>query len=102
MTKIDTNSQNKKVMSIAIAPALHDELKKYAKRRGQSTSSYVQILIEKALTIDVDEEPMVIGKPVDDSILPVVLKVPASLKGDVEGLKAWMEAKIGGIISKLS
>jgi hypothetical protein len=96
------NNQNKKVMSIAIDPLLHDELKKYAKRRGQSASSYVQSLIEKALKIDVDEEPMVIGKPVDESILPVVLKIPAALKGDLDGLKAWMEAKVGGIISKLS
>ena len=73
------------------------------------------MLIEKALKIDVDEEPMVIGKPADeslkslvinvpadDSIMPIVLKIPVSLKGDTEGLKAWMEAKSSGIIGKLS
>lgn len=96
------SNQNKKVMSIAIDPTLHEELKKYAKRRGQSASSYVQSLIEKALKIDVDEEPMIVGKPADESILPVVLRVPTSLKGDLDGLKAWMEAKIGGIVNKLS
>lgn len=94
--------QNKKVMSIAIDPDLHLELKRYAKRRGQSASSYVQSLIEKAMKIDVDEEPVVVGKPVDESIMPVVLKIPASLKGDSDGLKAWLDVKTSGITKKLS
>lgn len=94
--------QNKKVMSIAIDPDLHLELKRYAKRRGQSASSYVQSLIEKAMKIDVDEEPIVVGKPVDDSILPIVLKVPTSLKGDSDGLKAWLDVSASKIAKKLS
>lgn len=95
--------QNKKVMSIAIDPNLQEELKKYAKRRGQSVSSYVQSLVEKGLKIDVDEEPMIVGKPADGSAKPVVLRVPASLlDGDPEALKAWMEAKIVGFVSKIS
>ena len=94
--------QNKKVMSIAIDPDLHLELKKYAKRRGQSASSYVQNLIEKAMKIDVDEEPVIVGKPVDSSIMPVVLKIPTSLKGDADQLKAWLDVKCSGIAKKLS
>ena len=94
--------QNKKVMSIAIDPDLHVELKRYAKRRGQSASSYVQNLIEKAMKIDVDEEPIILGKPVDESILPVVLKIPASLKGDEDGLGAWMETQRAKLVKKLT
>jgi len=96
------SKQNKKVMSIAIDPDLHVELKRYAKRRGQSASSYVQNLIEKAMKIDVDEEPIILGKPVDESILPVVLKIPTTLKGDEEALGAWMETQRAKIVKKLS
>jgi len=96
------SKQNKKVMSIAIDPDLHLDLKKYAKRRGQSASSYVQSLIEKAVKIDVDEEPMVVGRPVDESVKPVVLRVPTSLLGDEGGLKAWLDVRTGKLAKKLS
>ncbi len=104
-------NQNKKVMSIAIDPEMHEELKRNTKQRGLSTSSFVHDLIEKALKIDINEEIVLVGKPVDQTVLPVVfdksvqpvvLKIPVSLKGDAEGLKAWLEVKVSGLVSKLS
>jgi len=126
------SKSNKKVMSIAIRPELHEELKKHAKRRGLSTSSYVGDLVEESVKIDIDEEPMIvaicpelheelkmhsknrnmsdseyvvdlieksikigmdkepmiIAKPLDEEVLPVILKVPKLLleNGDSEEL----------------
>ena len=92
----------KQVMSIAIDPEIFQDLKKNSKQRGISASSFVQDLIEKSLKIDINDEIMMVGKPVDQAILPVVLKIPVSLKGDGEGLKAWLDAKVSGLVNKLS
>lgn len=94
-------AKNKKVMSIAIEPELHDELKQYSKKKGMSVSSYVGVLISKAVKLSIDDDPLVVGKPADEDVLPVILKIPGSLKGDKEGLKAWMDAQTSGIVSKL-
>lgn len=94
---------NKKVMSIAIRPELHDELKKYSKRRGLSASAYVGDLVEKAVKLDIDEEPMIIAKPLDEEVLPVILKVPKPLlaAGDAEQLKKWVSAQANGVYKGL-
>lgn len=94
---------NKKVMSIAIRPELHDELKKYSKRRGLSASAYVGDLVEKAVKLDIDEEPMIIAKPLDEEVLPVILKVPKPLleAGDSEQLKKWVSAQASGVYKGL-
>lgn len=89
-------------MSIAIQPELHEELKAYAKKRRTSASAYIGVLVEPAIKISIDEEPLVIGKPIGEAIVPVVLKIPASLKGNREGLREWMESQSSLIVSKLS
>lgn len=91
-------AKNKKVMSIAIVPDLHEELKRYAKRKGMSTSSYVGNLIEQAVKLNIDDDPMVIGRPIDEEVTPVVLKIPVALKQDAEQLKKWLAAQMGGIM----
>jgi hypothetical protein len=106
-------SKNKKVMSIAIVPDLHEELKRYAKRKGLSASSYVGDLIDQAVKLNIDDDPMVIGKPideevtvltipVDESVSPVVLKIPVALKSDPEQLRKWMAVQMGGILKAIA
>lgn len=94
-------AKNKQVMSIAIEPELHNELKDYCKRKGVSVSSHIGVLISKAVKLPVDDDPIVVGKPVDEDVLPVILKIPANLKGNRDGLKLWMEAQTNGIVNKL-
>jgi hypothetical protein len=94
--------KNKKVMSMAILPELHEELSRYAKRRNMSTSAYVGELITKALKINVDEDPIIIGKDPDEDIMPVILKIPVALKGNRVGLQKWMEVTAKGIVEKLA
>jgi hypothetical protein len=95
-------SKNKKVMSIAIRPELHDELKKFSKRKGLSASTYIGNLIEQAVKLNIDDDPMVIGKPTDDEVVPVVLKIPAGLKNNPDKLKQWMEIQSNGIVKAMT
>jgi len=97
-----SKKNNKKVMSIAIEPELHDNVKEYAKRRGTSASAYIGDLVKKALKISIDEEPMVIGKPSDEEVMPVVLKIPSNLKGNQEGLTEWLTAQCSALTKKLA
>ncbi len=90
-------SKNKKVMSIAIVPDLHEELKRYARRKGMSASTYVGNLVEQAVKLNIDDDPMVIGKPIDEEVVPVVLKIPSALRHDGEQLKRWLAAQMSGI-----
>ena len=95
-------SKNKKVMSIAIVPDLHEELKRYAKRKGQSASAYVGTLIEQAVKLNIDDDPMVIGRPIDEEVTPVVLKIPVTLQSDPEQLKKWLAVQMGGILKAMT
>jgi len=94
-------SKNKKVMSIAIVPDLHEELKRYAKRKGLSASAYVGNLISQAVKLNIDDDCMVIGKPIDEEVTPVVLKIPVALKSDPEQLKRWMAVQMSGILKAM-
>ena len=95
-------SKNKKVMSIAILPDLHDELKRYAKRKAISASVYATNLIEQAVKLNIDDDPMVIGKPVDEDVTPVVLKVPTALRSDADRLQQWMTAQGNALVKAMT
>lgn len=94
-------AKNKKVMSIAIVPDLHEEVKKYARRKGMSASEYVGNLIEQAVGLNIDDDPLVIGKPIDEEVTPVVLKIPVSIKEDAEQLRKWLAAQMSGIMKAI-
>ncbi len=106
-------SKNKKVMSIAIMPDLHEELKRYSKRKGMSTSAYVGELIEQAVKLNIDDDPVVFGKPIDEDIkmkvvkvhvdeTPVVIKVPLAYKSDPEKLQKWLTIQMNGILKAIT
>jgi hypothetical protein len=94
-------THKKQVMSIAIEPDLQSELKEYCRQKDVSVSKYVGMLVAKGVKIPVDDEPIVVGRPADTEVLPVVLTIPANLKGNAEELRAWMEVRVNGIIAKL-
>jgi hypothetical protein len=119
-------AKNKKVMSIAIRPELHEELKRYSKRKATSASSYVGDLIEKALKLEIDDEPVVIGKSIDEDdpfvvrkrvgekdpivirknpeedVKPILLKIPRKLIAYPDKLRIWMKAQVEGIAKQLT
>jgi hypothetical protein len=44
---------------------------------------------------------VIVGKPADEDVVPVMLKIPGNLKGDKVGLEAWLLAQVTGIVNKL-
>ena len=88
-------------MSIAIRPELHEELKKVSKRKGLSTSEYVGNLVEQAVKVNPDDDIMVIGKPVDEDVTPVILKIPMSLKTHPDQLEKWLNMQTSGILKAM-
>ena len=95
-------SKNKKVMSIAIRPELHDELKKLAKRKGLSASTYIGNLVEQAMKLNPDDDPIVVSKPADEDVIPVVLKIPVAFKSNYDKLKTWLDVQSGGILKAMT
>jgi hypothetical protein len=94
-------AKNKKVMSLAIDPGLHEQLKDYCERKDVSASSYLGDLIEKGVKIPVDEEPVIYGKSANENIFKVVLQIPANLKGNKVALAEWLADQSGRLVSKL-
>lgn len=94
-------AKNKVPASFAVAPELLAEVTDYCEKKGISRSDYIGMLLVKAIKLPIDDEPMVMSKP-EDNVIPIVLKLPRSLKGDKEGLEEWMHVQTSGIISKLA
>jgi len=93
--------KNKKVMSIAIKPELHEDLKKFSKRKGISASNYIGNLVEQALKINPDDDPIVFGKPVEEDVMPVILLVPTRLVNNFEKITEWMNFQSAKIIKAI-
>lgn len=89
-------------MSIAIRPELHEQLRKLSKRKGQSASTYVGNLLEQAMKLNPDDDPIVVGKPVDEEVVPVVLKIPQNLIKNYDRLKNWMDVQSNGIVTAMT
>ena len=104
---------NKKVMSIAIMPELHEELKRYSKRKGMSASAYVGELVEQAVKLNIDDDPVIFGKPIDEDVklkvikvhddeMPIVLKIPVGYKNEPEVLQKWLTVQMNGILKAVA
>jgi hypothetical protein len=80
-----------KIMSLSIEPEMQDLLKASAKKAGCSVSHLIRDLVNKHLTLIVNE-----GEEI-----PVILKVPTHLKGDEAGLRQWLTVKVEAIVKAL-
>jgi hypothetical protein len=81
-----------KIMSLSVEPEMQDLLKSSAKKLGISVSELVRNMVDKYLDSVVNS---------GDEI-SVVLQIPASLKGDAEGLNKWLAIRSEGITKALS
>ena len=77
-----------KNMSIAADPEMQSLLKVSAKKLGCSVSELIRTLVTKHLNLIINE----------DEKIPIILRIPSELKGDVEGVKAWMDARVAQIV----
>lgn len=87
----------KSIMSLSIEPALQDYIKREAKQDGISASKLICNLVQKYL---VDRDKMTIIEHNDEQI-PVVLKVPANLRG-TEQVKSWLASRMLALGDRLS
>lgn len=82
---------NKKVniMSLSLDPETQDKLKLQAKQKtNNNVSKLIRELVDKYLVTE-------------DNVIPVILKIPISLKGDQENLQKWLEQKTAAIVNAL-
>ena len=70
-------------MSLSIEPKMQDNLKVSAKKMGWSVSELIRRLVSKHLDLIVN----------DGDEIPVILKIPADLKGNEEKLLLWLNSK---------
>ena len=89
-------------MSIAIAPDLHEVVKRYARHKRQSVSEWMGRLADQATKLNIDDEVVMVGKPIDEDVKTIMLKIPASYLGDEESLRAFMTKMTNGIVEKLA
>ena len=79
------------VMSISVKPETQDLLKVAAKKSGRSVSDLVRVLVEKHLSLVVN----------DGNDIPVVLRIPSNLKEDGVALKTWLDSRSEGLVKML-
>lgn len=85
-------------MSLAIEEDMQDFLKKHAKANNVSVSKLIRDLIEANLLST--KKITVINH--DPEFVPIVLKVPASLRGDREAVMMWLRSRMPGIADRLA
>jgi hypothetical protein len=85
-------------MSLAIEEEMQDFLKRHAKANNVSVSKLIRDLVDTYLL----QAKKITVVHHDADYVPVVLKVPASLKGDREGILTWLKIRITGIAERLS
>ena len=80
------------VMSISLPLEMQELLDVSAKKMGWNKSELIRKLIKKGLDLVV----------VDVEEIPVILKIPADLRGRPEELRTWLYQKSDAITKKLS
>lgn len=88
-----SSDKKTKIVSLSLEPEMHELIKSSAKRLGhKNVSLLVRDLISKYLDLMVS----------DSEDIPVILRIPAELKDDHEGMRAWLRRKSDAIADALS
>lgn len=78
------------IMSLSLDSEIQEKLKLFAKQKTNgNVSRLVRDLANKYLIAD-------------DDVIPIILKLPVSLKGDRAGLEEWLKNKFSAIVNALS
>lgn len=81
-----------KNMSVAVDAEFRDLVDVSAKMCDLSRSELVRKVVEKHLDLVVN----------DGTNIPVILKIPAKLKGNPEAVNKWLQVKVAVIVQALS
>lgn len=78
------------IMSLSLDPETQDKLRLYAKQKTDgNVSKLIREMVEKHLVTE-------------DDVIPVILKIPISLKGDQENLEKWLHPRMQQVVKALS
>lgn len=94
-------AKNTIVMSLSIKPEMEKAVRDYARKKAMNASEYIRMLIEKAIKLPIDDEPMIVGKPMGEDVLPVLLMIPGRFRGQRDALQAWMDGQTSRIVDKV-
>jgi predicted HicB family RNase H-like nuclease len=88
-------------MSIAISPALHEELREYAKQKMMSASAYVSEIVEKAVKVDVDDELVIVSSNQDVLNLSLETDLYKQLQEYTQKRNTTMNAFVADLLKQL-
>jgi hypothetical protein len=78
------------IASFSMPMAMQEKLKRVKEKKGiKSVSKLVRDLVDRYVIED-------------DDVVPVVLKVPAQLKGNPQALRQWLDNRIPNVVAALS
>lgn len=86
------------IMSLAIELEMQDFLKEHAKVNNVSVSKLIRDLVEIHL-LQTKKVTVVYHDP---EYIPIVLKIPANLKGNKEEILNWLNVRVTAVAERLS
>lgn len=81
----------KKPVSFSMDAEMHEAISIAAKKEDMSISELIRNLVVKHMDLIVN----------DGEEIPIILRVPVRLRGDNDGLRAWLSAKVDAIVGAL-
>jgi hypothetical protein len=82
-----------KIVSLSLDPDMHDLIKSSAKKLGhKNVSQLIRDLVSRHLDLMVN----------DKDEIPVIIRIPGSLKGDPSAIREWLYKKSDAISKALS
>ena len=84
-----TKGKKQDIASFSMPMEMQLKLKRVKEKKGiKSVSKLVRDLVDRYVSED-------------DDVVPVVLKVPAQLKGNAEALRQWLDNRIPNIVAAI-
>ena len=110
-------TEKSKIMSVSVTADMQEKLKLSAKIAGCTVSKLLRVLTEcLPIVLNNGETSQKLEIPslgdgasikwlatgYKDGEIPVVLKIPSTLKGNKEAVREWMNTRVEALVAKLS
>lgn len=82
--------------------AMDEEMQEFLKALSKSTNVSVSKIIRDLVDTHLRQGKKITVIYHDDAHVPVVLRVPTSLRGDKDGLLGWLRSRVAGIAERLA
>ena len=83
-------SKKQDIVSYSMPMEMQQKLKRVKEKKGyKSVSKLIRDLVDKYVSED-------------DDVIPVVLKIPAQLRGNADALRQWLQNRVPAVVTALS